>query len=1160
MALAESASRFELAPSRENFSHIPEVLPLPNLIQTQTDSFSWFVQTGLRELLDEITPITDFTGKNLELHFRDYYFEEPKFSEEECRTRDLTYSKPLKVEVDLVIKETDEVKHQTVFMGDFPWMTEQGTFIINGAERVVVSQLVRSPGVYYTAAEDPATGRLLHAAKVIPNRGAWLEFETSNKDLLSVKVDRKRKIPVTTLLRAVGIEEGAEIVRLFQPVDDNPEHPFVQLTLDKDTAQTQDEALIEVYKKLRPGDPPTADNARALVTSLFFNFRRYDLGRVGRYKLNKALGEVAAKLKIELPAEGGENPRDARVISRNDIVAIIGKLVELNNGRGEPDDIDHLGNRRIRANGELIQNQFRIGLLRMERVVKERMTITDADQATPNTLINIRPVVAAMKEFFGGSQLSQFMDQTNPLAELTNKRRLSALGPGGLSRERAGFDVRDVHPSHYGRMCPIETPEGPNIGLIGSLATYGKINSYGFIETPYRKVRKTVGHRDAKADALGQALAEDLVVTDGGKAVAKAGTVIDDKVWALIKDNKVGAVRIRPVVTEQIEYLDAAEEELFYVAQANAALDEQNHFTEERVLVRWKDKFLEERPDTVDYMDVSPKQIVSVATAMIPFLEHDDANRALMGSNMMRQSVPLLQPEAPVVGTGVEYRAAFDSQQVVVAKEGGTVVGVTSSEIIVERDEGNERDTYSLKKFLRSNQGTCINQRPIVDVGTRVAEGQVLADSSSTDQGEMALGQNILVAFLPWEGGNYEDAIVISERLVREDLFTSIHIEKHEIEARDTKLGPEEITRDIPNVGEESLRNLDEDGIIYEGAEVKPGDILVGKITPKGETELTAEERLLRAIFGEKAREVKDSSLRLPHGERGIVVDVRQFSRESGDELLPGVNRLVRVSVAQKRKIAVGDKMAGRHGNKGVIAKILPVEDMPFMPDGTPVDIVLNPLGVPSRMNIGQILETHLGWAMKVLGLKAATPVFDGATEEHIRNALSQAGLPEDGKTVLYDGRTGEAFDHRVTVGYIYMLKLHHLVEDKIHARSTGPYSLITQQPLGGKAQFGGQRFGEMEVWALEAYGAANILQELLTVKSDDVMGRVQTYEAIVKGEEIQSPGVPESFKVLIKELQALGLSVEILNENEEEIRFIEDTGSYPLPDLGGINLQGFEE
>ncbi|MGQ0607215.1 MAG: DNA-directed RNA polymerase subunit beta [Chloroflexota bacterium] len=1159
MVLAESTGRFELAPTRENFSHIPEVLPLPNLIQTQTESFEWFVTTGLRELLDEITPITDFTGKNLELHFREFYFEEPKFNEEECRTRDLTFARPLKVEVDLVIKETDEVKHQTVFMGDFPWMTEQGTFIINGAERVVVSQLVRSPGVYYTANEDPATGRMLHAAKVIPNRGAWLEFETSNKDLLSVKVDRKRKIPVTTLLRAVGLET-AEIEKIFGPADDNPEHPYVALTLDKDPAEDQDQALIEVYKKLRPGDPPTVDNARALVTSLFFNFRRYDLGRVGRYKLNKALGDAARKLKFELPAEDSANPRASRVISRDDIVAIIGKLIELNNGRGEPDDIDHLGNRRIRANGELIQNQFRIGLLRMERVVKERMTITDADQATPNTLINIRPVVAAMKEFFGGSQLSQFMDQTNPLAELTNKRRLSALGPGGLSRERAGFDVRDVHPSHYGRMCPIETPEGPNIGLIGSLATYGKINRHGFIETPYRKVRRFVGSKDKKDDALGQVLAEDLVLTDGGKPVAKSGTVIDDKVWGQIKDGKVAQVMIRPVVTDEIIYLDASEEEKFHIAQANAALDDRNRFTEERVLVRWKDKFLEESVDVIDYMDVSPKQIVSVATAMIPFLEHDDANRALMGSNMMRQSVPLLQPESPVVGTGVEYRAAFDSQGTLVAKHGGTVVSVTADHLVIERDEGDERDVYQLKKFLRSNQGTCINQRPVVDVGERVKVDQLLADGSSTQDGEMALGQNILVAFLPWEGGNYEDAIVLSERLVKDDLFTSIHIEKHEIEARDTKLGPEEITRDIPNVGEESLRNLDEDGIIYEGAEVKPGDILVGKITPKGETELTAEERLLRAIFGEKAREVRDSSLRLPHGERGIVVDVRQFSRDNGDELLPGVNRLVRVSVAQKRKISVGDKMAGRHGNKGVIAKILPVEDMPFMPDGTPVDIVLNPLGVPSRMNIGQILETHLGWAMQALGLKAATPVFDGATEEHIRGALKRAGLAEDGKTVLYDGRSGEQFDHRVTVGYIYMLKLHHLVEDKIHARSTGPYSLITQQPLGGKAQFGGQRFGEMEVWALEAYGAANILQELLTVKSDDVMGRVQTYEAIVKGEEIQPPGVPESFKVLIKELQALGLSVEILNENEEEIRFIEDTGSYPLPDLGGINLQGFEE
>ncbi|MEK6192484.1 MAG: DNA-directed RNA polymerase subunit beta [Chloroflexota bacterium] len=1159
MPLADSAGRSALAPSRENFSRIPEVLPLPNLIQTQIESFHWFVNTGLRELLDEITPISDFTSKNFDLHFRDYYFEDPKFNEDECRTRDLTYSRPLRAEVDLLVKETEEVKSQTVFMGDFPWMTDQGTFIINGAERVVVSQLVRSPGVYYDVDEDAATGRQLYTAKVIPNRGAWLEFETSNKSVLSVKVDRKRKIPVTTLLRAVGLVDSQEMLRILGAVDDNPEHPYVALTLDKDPTSTQEEALVEVYKKLRPGDPPTVENARTLVNSLFFNFRRYDLGRVGRYKLNKALREIATKLNLELPTEEPDTPRESRVISQNDIVAIVAKLIELNNGRGQRDDIDHLGNRRIRANGELIQNQFRIGLLRMERVVKERMTITDPEQATPNSLINIRPVVAAMKEFFGGSQLSQFMDQTNPLAELTNKRRLSALGPGGLSRERAGFDVRDVHPSHYGRMCPIETPEGPNIGLIGSLATYGKINKHGFIETPYRRVRRSVSHKDKTADVVGETLSEDLGA-DGRKVLAKAGTTISDKLWATIKDQKLASIRIRPVVTDQIDYLAADEEEKFYIAQANAPLDAGQHFVEERVMVRYRDKFLIEPADDVDYMDVSPKQIVSVATALIPFLEHDDANRALMGSNMMRQSVPLIVPEAPVVGTGVEYRAALDSQQVVTASAPGTVTSVTADEIMVERDEGDQLDTYRLKKFVRSNQGTCIHQRPIVDVGTRVVEGQVLADSSSTDKGELALGQNILVAFLPWEGGNYEDAIVISERLVRDDLFTSIHIEKHEVEARDTKLGPEEITRDIPNVGDESLRDLNEDGIIYEGAEVQPGDILVGKITPKGETELTAEERLLRAIFGEKAREVKDSSLRLPHGERGIVVAVREFSREQGDELAPGVNRLVRVSVAQKRKIAVGDKMAGRHGNKGVIAKILPAEDMPFMPDGTPVDIVLNPLGVPSRMNIGQILETHLGWAMTTLGLKASTPVFDGATEEQIRQRLEQAGLPTDGKSLLYDGRTGVAFDQPVTVGHIYMLKLHHLVEDKIHARSTGPYSLITQQPLGGKAQFGGQRFGEMEVWALEAYGAANILQELLTVKSDDVLGRVQTYEAIVKGEEIQAPGVPESFKVLIKELQALGLSVEILNENEEEIRFVEDTGSYPLPDLGGINLQGFEE
>jgi DNA-directed RNA polymerase subunit beta len=1148
LSVVESSRASAIAP-RRRYARIPEVLEIPNLIELQLKSFDWFVEKGLRELFDEISPIKDFTGKVMELHFLDYEFGAPKYAELECRTKDLTFSRPLYVNVELLIKETGEIQRQRVYMGDFPFMTDQGTFIINGAERVVVSQLVRSPGVYYSAADDPTSGRTLFSAKVIPNRGAWLEFETSNKDLLSVKVDRKRKIAATTLLRAVGYETNDQIAALFATVDADPEHQYIASTLDKDLTKTQQDALIEVYKKLRPGDPPTGDNARQLVESLFFNFRRYDLGRVGRYKFNKKLGPVVDRMGIELD-------REQRIITREDIAAIVGHLIELNRGLGIADDIDHLGNRRIRANGELIQNAFRVGLLRMERVVRERMTIQEIDKATPNALINIRPVVAAMKEFFGGSQLSQFMDQTNPLAELTSKRRLSALGPGGLSRERAGFDVRDVHHSHYGRICPIETPEGPNIGLIGSLATYGRINPYGFIETPYRKVKRTIAwddpeilHREAGVDLAGK----------DGKVIVKAGETFTDAAVAELKRQKAQAFPMRPIVTAEIEYLAADEEEEHYVAQANAQLDAEGHFVKERTPCRFRDQFPEARPNQIEYMDVSPKQVVSVATALIPFLEHDDANRALMGSNMQRQAVPLLEPEAPIVGTGMEWRAALDSGQVVVAKRPGVVTSVTSDRVQVETDTG-ELDEYLLQKYVRSNQGTCINQRPIVDVGQRLEVNHPIADSSSTDHGELALGRNVLVAFMSWEGGNYEDAIVISERLVKEDFFTSIHIEKHELESRDTKLGPEEITRDIPNVGEESLKDLDEEGIVYIGAEVQPGDILVGKITPKGETELTAEERLLRAIFGEKAREVKDSSLRLPHGERGKVVDVRIFSREEGDELMPGVNRLVRVSVAQKRKISVGDKMAGRHGNKGVIAKVLPVEDMPYLPDGTPVDIVLNPLGVPSRMNIGQILETHLGWALHERGLKAATAVFDGATEEQIRDELREAGLPEDGKIVLRDGRSGEAFDRPITVGYIYMLKLHHLVEDKIHARSTGPYSLITQQPLGGKAQFGGQRFGEMEVWALEAYGAANILQELLTVKSDDVMGRVQTYEAIVKGEEIQHPGVPESFKVLIKELQSLGLNVEILNENDEEIRFAEDSGTYPMPDLGGINLAGFED
>jgi DNA-directed RNA polymerase subunit beta len=1156
-----------IAPERKRYARIPEVLPIPDLIELQLQSFRWFIDNGLRELLDEISPIQDFTGKVMELRFKQYEFGEPKYSELECRTRDLTFSKPLYVDVELLIKETGEIQSQRVYMGDFPTMTGQGTFIINGAERVVVSQLVRSPGVYYTATEDAATGRQLFSAKVIPNRGAWLEFETAARNQLYVKVDRKRKLEASKLLRAVGWDypEGGDrsdpnayMLRTFERIDTDPDARYLQVTLEKDATTTRQEALIEVYKKLRPGDPPTGDNAEKLVESLFFNFRRYDLGRVGRYKFNKKLDPVAEKMGINLP-------RDERTITREDIAAIVGHLIDLNNGHGQADDIDHLGNRRIRANGELIQNAFRVGLLRMERVVKERMTIQEIDKATPNALINIRPVVAAMKEFFGGSQLSQFMDQTNPLAELTSKRRLSALGPGGLSRERAGFDVRDVHHSHYGRICPIETPEGPNIGLIGSLATYGRINEYGFIETPYRKVKRSVSWDEPE---IGRESADADVATKGGTVVLKKGELFTKEAVAELKKQKAGAFPIRPRVTEEIVYLAAYDEEERYVAQANASLDEEGHFADERVPARHRDQFPEARPQQIEFMDVSPKQVVSVATALIPFLEHDDANRALMGSNMQRQAVPLLEPEAPVVGTGMEARAARDSGQVLVGRRDGTVLSVTAEQITVEPDEGKagELDLYRLEKFVRSNQGTCINQRPIVDVGMRIAAGQVLADSSSTDLGELALGRNVLVAFMSWEGGNYEDAIVVSDRLVREDLFTSIHIEKHELESRDTKLGPEEITRDIPNVGEESLKDLDEDGIVYIGAEVQPGDILVGKITPKGETELTAEERLLRAIFGEKAREVKDSSLRLPHGERGKVVDVREFNRDRGDELMPGVNRLIRVSVAAKRKISVGDKMAGRHGNKGVVAKILPQEDMPFLPDGTPVDIILNPLGVPSRMNIGQILETHLGWALHEQGrqaghrISAATAVFDGATEEQIRDELRTAGLPESGKTTLHDGRTGEAFDREVTVGYIYMLKLHHLVEDKIHARSTGPYSLITQQPLGGKAQFGGQRFGEMEVWALEAYGAANILQELLTVKSDDVMGRVQTYEAIVKGEDIQPPGVPESFKVLIKELQSLGLNVEILNENEEEIHFAEDASAYPLPDLGGINLAGFED
>lgn len=1063
--------------TRWSFARIKEVLEIPNLIEIQQNSYQWFLKEGIKEMFRDISPIQDFTG-NLVLEFIDYSLGDPKYSVDECKERDVTYAAPLRVKVRLINKETGEVKEQEVFMGDFPLMTEKGTFIINGAERVIVSQLVRSPGVYYTEQIDPS-GKKVYGATIIPNRGAWLEFETDINDNIYVRVDRTRKLPATVLLRSLGYGSNGQIAELFQ--DDER----IRLTLERDHTENEEEALVEIYKRLRPGEPPTVDSARSLLQTLFFDPKRYDLAHVGRYKLNK-------KLKISIPPH-------IRHITKEDIVASIKYLLLLMKGEGKSDDIDHLGNRRLRSVGELLQNQFRIGLSRMERVVRERMTIQDVDVITPQVLINIRPVVAAIKEFFGSSQLSQFMDQTNPLAELTHKRRLSALGPGGLSRERAGFEVRDVHHSHYGRMCPIETPEGPNIGLIGSLSTYGRINEFGFIETPYRRVDKEAGR-----------------------------------------------------VTEDIVYLTADEEDNYVVAQANAPLDEAGHFTKPRVNARHGSDIIIVPVEKVDYMDVSPKQVVSIATAMIPFLEHDDANRALMGANMQRQAVPLLRTEAPVVGTGEEYKAAKDSGVVIVAAEAGFVEKVSANEIVLKTDSG-KREKYKLTKFDRSNQGTCINQKPIISRGERIEAGQIIADGPSTDKGELALGRNVLVAFMTWEGYNYEDAILISKKLVKEDYFTSIHIEEYECDARDTKLGPEEITRDIPNVGEDVLKDLDDRGIIRIGAEVRAGDILVGKVTPKGETELTAEERLLRAIFGEKAREVRDTSLRVPHGEAGKIVDVKVFSRENGDELTPGVNQIVRVYIAQKRKISEGDKMAGRHGNKGVISRIMPEEDMPFLPDGTPVEIVLNPLGVPSRMNIGQVLETHLGWAAKTLGLHVATPVFDGANENDIKEMFIESGLPVKGKSLLYDGRTGLAFDNEITVGYMYMLKLAHLVDDKIHARSTGPYSLVTQQPLGGKAQFGGQRFGEMEVWALEAYGAAYTLQEILTVKSDDVVGRVKTYEAIVKGENVPEPGVPESFKVLIKELQSLGLDVKVLSENDEEIeiREIDDDISEAAKELG---------
>ncbi len=1155
---------------RYTYAQINEVLRMPHLLDLQRDSYAWFIKEGIRDSFDDISPIesnergNDKDGK-LKLYFGEYRFEEPKYSIRECKERDATYSAPLRMKVRLENAETQEIQETEIYMGDFPLMTDTGTFVINGAERVIVSQLVRSPGVYFNKEVD-AMGKSLFSSTIIPNRGAWIELESDANDIINVRIDRNRKLPATVLVRALGYETNESIEELFG------HDPRITETLKKDPSRTKYEALIEIYKKLRPGEPPSVESATQMFNNLFFDPRRYDLAHIGRYKLGKKLGwenrlrghklaepivhpetgEIIVEADTVIRAADIEDLRDkgvfagegaqeiyiysadgertikmvcndanlsdnVRTVAPEDMIANISYLLNLIEGVGQIDDIDHLGNRRLRCVGELLQNQIRVGLARMERTAKERMAVQDRDSLTPQSLINIRPIVASLKEFFGSSQLSQFMDQTNPLAELTHKRRLSALGPGGLSRERAGFEVRDVHHSHYGRMCPIETPEGPNIGLISSLANFAKVNKYGLIETPYR-----------------------IVTQENGETT----------------------------VTDEVRYVTADEEENLVVAQANEPLDDKNHFVHKHVASRLESDVLEVEPQRVDMMDVSPKQVVSVGTALIPFLENDDANRALMGANMQRQAVPLLRTQAPLVGTGMEYTAARDSGVCVLAERAGTVKRVTAEEIIIRTDSG-ELDRYDLIKFVRSNQSTCVNQHPLVTKGERVEAGQTLADGMATDGGELALGYNVLVAFMPWEGYNYEDAILLSEELAKEDIYTSIHIEEYECDSRDTKLGAEEITRQLPNVSEDSLKYLDEDGIIMVGAEVSPGDVLVGKCTPKGETEQTPEEKLLRAIFGEKEREVRDTSLRVPHGESGKIVDVRVFTRENGDELAPGVNKLVRVYIAQKRKIHEGDKMAGRHGNKGVVSRVMRQEDMPFMPDGTPVQIVLNPLGVPSRMNIGQVLETHLGRAVQALGMQIrngdpdveqrlrdggydvdtygmpepdvagvhiATPVFDGASEEDVFTTLEMAGLPRDGKTWLYDGRTGERMDNKVTVGYKYMLKLHHLVDDKIHARSTGPYSLVTQQPLGGKAQFGGQRFGEMEVWALEAYGAAYTLQEILTVKSDDVIGRVKAYEKIVKGENIPEPGVPESFKVLLKELQSIGLDVRILNENGEEV------------------------
>lgn len=1107
-----------LVPARKFFTTLREAIPLTDLVEIQKKSYDWFFREGLKELFEEISPIKDFIGRDLELYFLDYYLDEAKFDEVTAKAKNTTFEAPLRVNIRLLNKKTSEIKEQEIYLGDFPVMTERGTFVINGVERVVVSQLIRSAGVFFTS--QILRGRRYYGAKIIPNRGAWLEIETDANNVIYVKIDRKRKVPITALLRAFGYSSDEELSALFKDVDTHPEVKFIQSSIDKDISHNEGEGLKEVYKRIRPGDLATVDNARSLIHSMFFNFDRYDFGRVGRYKIN-------ARFSLDIP-----NNKDTRVLRREDLILVIKEIISLNLSQADPDDIDHLGNRRVRAVGELVQNKFRVGLARMERIVRDRMSTLDINNITPNQLINARPVIGAIKEFFMSSQLSQFMDQVNPLAELEHKRRLSAMGPGGLSRERAGFEVRDVHRTHYGRICPIATPEGPNIGLVGHLSAYARVNDFGFIETPFRKVLNDIPNEPRLT--TGKISRTDI------KGIVKAGeTISESQAKALAREKDLEFIAVKPQVTNEIVYLDAFEEEKYNTAAATVPIDAEGYFISDYAELRVHGSPAFDKVEKIDLLDVAPNQIISIATSLIPFLEHDDAVRALMGTNMQRQAVSLIRPQAPIVGTGIEARAAQDSGQVVVAKEDGEVTYVDGNKVEVTNKDG-VAFSYNLQKFARSNTSTSMNQHPIVDKGDKVKKLQALADGAATDQGELALGQNMLVAYMTWDGGNYEDAILISERVVKDDRYTSISIEDYSIDIRDTKLGPEQITRDIPNISEEKLKDLDHEGVVRVGANVASGDILVGKITPKGETELSAEEKLLRAIFGEKAKDVRDSSLYLKHGERGKVIDVKIFARDNGDKLPAGVIRSVQVTIAQLRKVQIGDKMAGRHGNKGVISRVIPECDMPFLADGTPVDIILNPLGVISRMNLGQLLETHLGLAAKTLGYKVATPALNGVKEETIREELVKAGWPADGKVQLYDGRNGEAFHHKTTTGIAYMLKLNHLVEEKIHQRSIGPYSLVTQQPLGGKAQFGGQRFGEMEVWALEAYGASNTLQEILTIKSDDVPGRSKAYEAIIKGQPINRLNIPESFNVLVRELKGLGLEVELIGKREKKIEDID--------------------